>query len=131
MKYPALRLILLFPLCFSVIAEDAGIENLFEYVSLEPSFVVNLQGNRRSYLRMDIQLLVDGKERADQIKAHMPALRHALILLISDYSAEQLGTSEQREKFRVKALNETRATLDKYASSRGLSDLFFTEFLVQ
>ncbi|MCI0733275.1 MAG: flagellar basal body-associated FliL family protein [Methylococcaceae bacterium] len=131
MKYPALRLILLFPLCFSVSAEDAGIENLFEYVSLEPSFVVNLQGNRRSYLRMDIQLLVDGKERADQIKAHMPALRHALILLISDYSAEQLGTSEQREKFRVKALNETRATLDKYASSRGLSDLFFTEFLVQ
>ncbi|MGH8549448.1 MAG: flagellar basal body-associated FliL family protein [Methylococcales bacterium] len=131
MKNRALSFILLLSMCFSVVAEDSGLEDLFEYVPLEPSFVVNLKGNRRSYLRTDIQLLVEDKERADQIKAHMPALRHALILLISEYSADQLGTSAQREKFRQKALQESRKTLDQYASSRGLGDLFFTEFLVE
>jgi flagellar FliL protein len=118
-------------MCFSAFAEESEAEDFLEYVPMEPNFVVNLQGDRRSYLRTDIQLLVEGKEYAEQIKAHMPALRHAIILLISDYSADQLGTPEQREAFRQKALQESRKALDQYASSRGLDDLFFTEFLVQ
>lgn len=118
-------------MCLPAFGESPEMDDLLEYVRMEPNFVVNLQGSRRSYLRMDIQLLVEGKERAETIKAHMPVLRHALILLTSDYSADQLGTADEREAFRQKALEESRKALDKYASSQGLSDLFFTEFLVQ
>lgn len=115
----------------SAFAEDSMEEDLVEYIPMEPNFVVNLLGSRRSYLRTDIQLLVEGKQQVERIKIHMPAMRHALILLMSEYSSDQLGTQKQREEFRKKALKQTRKTLDKYASSKGLSDLFFTEFLVQ
>jgi flagellar protein FliL len=126
-----LLLILLLPLCFSAFAELAEKQFAAEYIPLTPDFVVNLQGGRRNYLRANLQLLAENKEYAEQIALHLPAVRHAMILLISEYSADQLSTSQQREEFRKEALTEIRKTLDKYASSKGLSDLFFTEFLVQ
>lgn len=131
MKTRFLPFTVLFLVCFSALAEESSEEVLVEYIPMDPNFVVNLLGNRRSYLRTNIQLLVEGKPQAERITIHMPAIRHALILLMSEYSADQLGTQEQREQFRKEALTQTRKTLDKVASSKGLSDLFFTEFLVQ
>ena len=131
MKHRIPLFFLLLLIGFSVSAEESDTDEPIEYLSMKPEFVVNLQGNKRSYLRTDIELLIENKERAEKIKAHMPALRHALIMLISEYSADQLSDLKQREDFRKKALTETRNTLDKYASSEGLTDLFFTEFLVQ
>ncbi len=131
MKNQLLTFLLASLLCFSAFAENPETGPVLEYIPMQPHFVVNLQGNRRSFLRADIQLLVEGKESAEKIKVHLPALRHSFIMLISEYSADRLGTAEQREDFRRKALQETRTTLDKYASSNGLTDLFFTEFLVQ
>lgn len=127
------KLILLCILIVSSVAygEEEPETSTIEYLPLSPSFVVNLQGNGRSYLRADVQLMVEGPENVEKIKAHLPVIRHSLILLFSDYKADQLSTSSQREDLRKKALEQTQATLEKYASNTDLEDLFFTEFLVQ
>lgn len=131
MKTKFLPFYLLILLCFSAYAEEPKDGIVTEYLAMKPDFVVNLVGNRHSYLRTNIQLLIENKEHSERIKTHIPAMRHALIMLMSDYSADQLRSQEQREEFRKKALGQTREALDKYASSKGLMDLYFTKFLVQ
>ncbi len=117
--------------CMAHSEEDAATEKKIEYLPLSPKFVVNLQGGRRSYLRADIQLMVEGSENLEAIKTHIPAIRHSLIMLFSDHTVDQLRSSAQRETLRQKALKQTQKTLEKYASNGKLKDIFFTEFLIQ
>lgn len=110
--------------------EKKGEEAGPQYVPMEPTLIVNLQGKNR-YLRADIQLLIEGPENVERIKTHLPALRHSLIMLLSNRTTESLATVEEREKLRLSVLEEIKKTLDKYAKSEGLMDVYFTEFLVQ
>ncbi len=100
-----------------------------EYVSLGSDVVVNLQG-RRKYLRTGMQLMVEGTDNVEKINIHNPAIRHAMIMLFSQFSPDQLLDPGQREELRKLALEDIRKSLEKYSSSTGLKDLFFTEFLV-
>ena len=101
-----------------------------EYLPLSPKFIVNLK-EWKTFLRVDAQLLVSSEKDAEKIRAHLPPVRHALIMLFSNYGKDDLTTNEQREQLREKALEETKATLKKYAHVNGVKDLFFTEFLIQ
>ncbi len=101
-----------------------------EYLALSPKIIVNLHG-RKHYMRADVQLMLSGDDHIEEIQTHMPAIRHALIMLFSEHSAEDLATMEQRDELRKNALQAVTETLEKYANASGLLDLFFTEFLVQ
>lgn len=119
-------------LCFSgfIYAGDEEVqEPVLEYLEMSPKFTVNL-AERKKYLLVNVQLMVEGSEAVEKIKKHFPVLRHQLIMFFSGLSAADLQTSKQREKLRQGALAVIRETLDKYANSDGLRDLFFTEFLV-
>lgn len=100
-----------------------------EYLPLE-AILVNLEG-KRHYLRADIQLLVDNQADADKIKAHMPAIRHALIMLFSNRDPHQIAAVAEREKLRQAALEQVILSLEKHGAEHGLEDLFFTDFMVQ
>ncbi len=101
-----------------------------EYLPLQPKLIVNLAG-RRHYLRADIQLMIKGKEHLERIQNHLPMIRHALIMLLSDLPPEKAADVGEREKLRQEALAEVRRVLDRYTDSDGLKDIFFTEFLIQ
>lgn len=107
--------------------EGGGKES--QYLPLE-SVLVNLEG-KRHYLRADIQLLVDSAEHAEKMKAHMPAIRHSLIMLFSNRNPEEISAIEEREKLRQSARDEVKKVLAHYGASQGLEDLFFTDFMVQ
>lgn len=100
-----------------------------EYLALE-SVLVNLDG-KRHYLRADIQLLVENKERSDKIKNHMPAIRHAMIMLFSGRDPDEMASIAERERYRQEAMAEITKVLEKVHADEGLEDLFFTDFLVQ
>lgn len=128
-----MRIIVLLLLILSTTAyaeENESAPPQVEYLPLDPKFVVNLEGRKR-YLRVDIQLMIEGEQEVEKISTHIPALRHSLIMLFSSYRPDQLATPDQREQFRKSALEDVGKTLEKYADSKGLTDLFFTEFLVQ
>ncbi len=101
-----------------------------EYLPLQPKLIVNLAG-RRHYLRADIQLMIKGKEHLERIQKHLPMIRHALIMLLSDLPPEKVADVGERERLRQNALQEVRRVLDRYTDSDGLKDIFFTEFLIQ
>jgi flagellar FliL protein len=123
----ALSLIAMTP---SVLPGEEETAPSIEYLPLQPKLIVNLAG-RHHYLRADVQLMIQGKQRLEEIQKYLPAIRHALIMLLSNLSPEQAADVEAREKLRQEALQEVRKVLDQYAQSQGLKDLFFTEFLVQ
>jgi flagellar FliL protein len=123
----ALSLIAMTP---SVLPGEEETAPSIEYLPLQPKLIVNLAG-RHHYLRADVQLMIQGKQRLEEIQKYLPAIRHALIMLLSNLSPEQATDVEAREKLRQEALQEVRKVLDQYAQSQGLKDLFFTEFLVQ
>jgi flagellar protein FliL len=110
--------------------EEESAAAAVEYLEMTPKFTVNLEG-RKTYLLVNVQLLVEGAENIEKIKKHFPALRHQLIMLYSGRPADELKTAEQREKLRKETLNTLRETLEKLSNGDGLRDVFFTEFLVQ
>ena len=100
-----------------------------EYLEMKPKFTVNL-AERRKYLMVNVQLLIEGEQSIEKVKKHMPLLRHELIMLYSGLSVDQLQTTEQREVLRKKTKRRIIDALDKYENSDGFRDVFFTEFLV-
>ena len=118
----------LFPSLLSA-EEDVPIEPVIEYLEMSPKFTVNLS-ERKKYLMVNVQLMLEGEESPEKYKKHSPAIRHELIMLLSGRKAKDLQTVEQREKLRNEALEKVRETLADMDKSEGLRDLFFTEFLV-
>jgi len=106
-----------------------GEEGGVSYLPLE-SIIVNLQG-KRHYLRADIQLLVENQADADKIKAHMPMIRHTLIMLFSNRDPAEISAVAERENLRQSALEQVTLSLEKVGAEHGLEDLFFTDFMVQ
>jgi len=114
-----------------VSAEEEATEAVVEYLAMTPKFTVNL-AEPKKYLRVDVQLMVEGDTSIEKVKKHFPAIRHGLIMLFSGKAASDLQTMEQREALREEALKVVEDTLEKHAkNSDGLRDIFFTEFLVQ
>ncbi len=131
MRIFLLLLSLLFIPNYATAGEDETTEAVVEYLELKPKFTVNL-AEPKKYLRVDVQLMVEGDKPIEKVKKHFPAIRHGLIMLFSGKAAASLQTMEQREALRKDALKVVKGTLEKHAkNSDGLRDLFFTEFLVQ
>jgi flagellar FliL protein len=100
-----------------------------QYLPLE-GVLVNLEG-RRHYLRVEIQLLVDDGAHAAKIKEHLAPIRHALIMLLSGHNPEQIAQAEEREKLRQAAKAEITKVLAARHADKGLTDVFFTDYLIQ
>ncbi len=78
------------------------------FVTLEP-FVVNLAGDVQHYLQVGIDLRIADDHVNDQIKAHLPEIRNAALLLLSSKSVEDLGSMEQKNRLR----DELREVINK------------------
>jgi len=111
-------------------AEPAGEP---EYVTLAPAFVVNFQaGNARArYLKVEIDAVTRAPEAAQSVHKHMPAVRNALVLLLSRQSYEELMAHEGKERLRAEALAEIRAVLEAQAGAPLVEDVYFTSFVMQ
>ena len=117
---------------FGLMANEGGggkEETGVSYLPLE-SVLVNLEG-RRHYLKVDVQILMDSKANADKVKAHVPAIRHMLIMMLSNRSPEEVATIEEREKIRKKAAEAMEKLLEQWNLDRGFEDVFFTDYLIQ
>jgi flagellar FliL protein len=113
------------------VAEDKE-EGLPEviYHKLNPQFTVNLQGDNH-YLRTTIQLQLANDDAKEAVQEHNAAIRHALIILLSDNDADDIRTIEGRETLRKATIEHLNKTLKTYAKKEGITDVFFTEFVSQ
>jgi flagellar FliL protein len=120
----------------AVFAQEEGEETVVvssSYVDLKPAFVVNYGGvGRLRYLKADIALRVgNGDKGSSSVRQHMPYIRHALVMLMSRASEEDLSSMEGRELLRQNALEAVREVLLKEEGEHAVEDLLFNSFIVQ
>lgn len=102
------------------------------YVALDPALVVNIgQGARARFLQVEAQVKISDPEYAAAIERHDGAIRHQLILLLSDQSVESVLSSEGREQLRAKALTVIQRALEEIIGSQVVDGVYFTNFVVQ
>jgi flagellar FliL protein len=140
MRLPSLRVILLLlalpllPLSLSAEEEQAeGAETQPQvalYHALSPSFVVNLQGKAR-YMRCDIQLMTRDATNLANIVQHAPALRHELLLLLSDQKGQDIKDPKGKKKLRKVALQAVQKVMKQMVNDESVEDLFFTSYFVE
>ncbi|HEX7035026.1 MAG TPA: flagellar basal body-associated FliL family protein [Pseudomonadales bacterium] len=116
--------------------EDAALVDQAEvrYVPLDPSFVTNFGGSdngRLQFLRAEVSVRVDSQEASSAVLYHLPALRHAIVMLLSRQEEASVSTSTGREALRGEALAELRAILEAEEGKPYIEDVLFTDFIVQ
>jgi len=133
MRAMALALLLLLTLPLSLPAADEEKKAppaSISYYQIKPSLVANLASGGK-YVRCDIQLMTNDESLMEDLRLHDPAIRHTLLLLLSDQDGDKIKTPEGKEALRKEALSQVSALIKKETGKESLKALFFTTFFVQ
>lgn len=104
------------------------------YVDLQPAFITNVgvsDNGSLMYVKTDISVRVSSQPAEMATRYHLPALRNALVLLLSRQDEATVSTGRGREMIRAEALSELRTILEIEEGEPYLDDLMFTNFIVQ
>ena len=102
------------------------------YVSLDPPFVVNFEGNSSArFLQINVEVMSRKVEYAEHIKKHMPVIRNNLVLLFGSQTYDKVSTLKGKEELREKALAEVQKILEDETGDTGVEALYFTSFVMQ
>jgi len=102
------------------------------YVSLGDPMVLNLSGGKRlTFLQISADVLVSDADAEDTIKIHVPAIRHSLIMLLSEQNAKDIKSPGKREEIRQQATARVKGLIADLAGSQDVSDVLFSSILVQ
>ncbi|MCU7922324.1 MAG: flagellar basal body-associated FliL family protein [Candidatus Thiodiazotropha sp. (ex Dulcina madagascariensis)] len=110
--------------------DEAKEPAVISYYQIKPALVANLAAGGK-YIRCNIQLMTDDESFLEDLKLHGPAIRHALLLLLSEQDGNSVKTPLGKEALRKKALSEIARLMKKLSGKEGLKALFFTTFFVQ
>ena len=101
------------------------------YVSIGKPMVLNLSGARRlTFLQIGADILVADSDE-DEIKLHVPAIRHSLIMLLSEQPATDMKSPVKREEIRQQATARIKGLISDLHGSDVVSDVLFSSVLVQ
>ena len=133
--YAGLGLYLVILLIIPVWAAEEGEEDVAKdpsYVKLSPAFVVNLKrGTGAKFLQVKAEVLVNSKEAAEEVRLHMPAVRHTLIMQLSNQDGRAIRSIETREQLRKDSEAAVKNTLKDMTGEPVIEGLFFTNYVVQ
>jgi flagellar FliL protein len=114
-------------------AEEGEVEKKdYSYVKLSPAFVVNLKrGTGARFLQVKAEVLVTSKEDGEAVKHHMAAIRHTMIMNLSDQDGKLIRSTETREQLRLQAEEAVKTVLVEMNGKPTIEGLFFTNYVVQ
>ena len=113
-------------------AEDESAPTTSAYVSLGDPMVLNLSGTKRlTFLQISADVLVSDADAEETIKIHVPAIRHSLIMLLSEQKASDIKTPAKREEIRQQATAQVQSLIVALSGSTDVSDILFSSILVQ
>jgi flagellar protein FliL len=127
---PLLVTLLIFSLPLQAEDEKAEAPINISYYQIKPSLIANLASGGR-YVRCDIQLMTEDDTYLEKLKLHDPAIRHTLLLLLSEQDGGKIKTPEGKEALRKQALTQINRQLKELTGTAGVKALFFTTFFVQ
>lgn len=103
-----------------------------QYQALAPAFVVNLaDGNVPRYLMTDIEVMARQGDVEAVVTEHLPSLRNAVLLLLSQQSSTDVATREGKLALQQAVLETVQEVLRKETGAPVIEAVFFTSFVVQ
>ena len=111
--------------------EESGVT---DYISMDPAFVthVGTPGTKPTYLKAAVSLRANSASVRPAVDAHMPRLRHELVMLFGEQTdAERLTSMEGQEALREEAKQRINAVLEEQQTGESIAGVLFTEFVVQ
>ena len=103
------------------------------YVDLNKPFVVNVgdPGARLRYSKVSVTLRVQGGGAADKVQNHQPWLRNELVFLLSGQPLDRVSSSQGQQSLQQEALDRLNRVLEEEEGEAMVTDVLFTEFVVQ
>lgn len=102
-----------------------------DFVVIEP-FTVNLKSEgEEKFLQTAITLRVSDAVQEKLIKTFMPQVRSRLLLLLSSKSASDISTAEGKKKLSEEIIAAVNLPFTPNGPRQGVSDIFFTSFVIQ
>jgi len=97
------------------------------FFSLSP-FVVNLQDNIGTrYLKLTVKLELEDQGAEHEIKALLPKVRDALIILLSSKNYAEIGTVEGKYRLR----DDIVKRVNRFLEDEPVRGVYFTDFVIQ
>jgi len=92
------------------------------------NFTVNLlSDNGRRYLKVQMNLELDGEELAAELESKTAVVRDVVIRLLSSKTLEEISTAKGKEKLKEQIVNQLNLRL----RDGNVVHVYFTEFVVQ
>jgi len=92
------------------------------------TFTVNLLSDSgRRYLKVQMNLELDGEELAAELESKTAVVRDVVIRLLSSKTLEEISTAKGKEKLKEQIVNQLNLRL----RDGNLRHVYFTEFVVQ
>lgn len=102
------------------------------YIKLEPPFVVNVEdGETLRFLQVNTELQFSDALAQPIIEKHIPAIRHAMIMLLSGQPAKEIKTPKGKETLRMAALEKVQKVMTDNTEQPVVEALYFTGFIIQ
>jgi flagellar FliL protein len=103
-----------------------------DFIAIEHPIVVNvLSSDQLHFLRFTTQFKLSDPALADNVKLHMPALKDALILLLSEKKYFEVTTANGKQQLRDDALAHVRKVMRDLTGDPTIESIFFTSLVVQ
>jgi flagellar FliL protein len=91
-------------------------------------FIVNLVSNNADrYLKCKISLELDSPDLQKEIDKKLPAIRDAIIQILSSKTVEEIQTAKGKEKLK----EEIKRKLNEMLTTGEIRNVYFTEFVIQ
>lgn len=102
------------------------------YFDLDPSFIVNfIYKDTLRYLQINMSVMARDPEVIEMVEHHMPAIRHQLLVMLSDKSYAELSGPASKEKLRLEMLIAVRKIIGNSTSGRSVDALYITGYVMQ
>ncbi len=109
-------------------------ERITAYIAMDPPFVTHIgkPGTRVTYLKASVSLRVASAGAQPALDAHMPRLRHELVMLFGEQTdSERLTALEGQQALREEATARINQVLEEQQTGESITGALFTEFVVQ
>ncbi len=106
--------------------------NATRYIALEPPLVINVDDNGSiRFLQVAAQVSVKTPDADGLLEHHDPAIRDALIMLLSGKQVSEIRTVKGKERLRKQARSEIRKIMKKQTGESVIDAVYFTSFIIQ
>ena len=102
------------------------------YFEIPTPFVVNLVNEGDiAFLQVNAQLKVTRPELKTVLSAHMPAIQHTMMMLLSEQNTADVLSLQGKQILRETSLKQLQALMQAQIGEPAVEEVYFTGFIVQ